>query len=150
LFFVSMAAIGGIENRHGSPYPNGKRGVATLPWMAPTSIKATGTSTEADGCAYASAVVNYVDSLEGLASSTTGKIATTFQSLYTTFSSVIYQACDQGCTVICGISSCPTCPATLRNRSSCAGTATDPASCAAAGIANFMVNTPAVGWEQGP
>jgi hypothetical protein len=150
LFFVSMAAIGSIENRYGSPDSNGKRGTATLPWMTATSIKATGTATEADGCAYASAIVNYVDALDGLASSTSGKISDTFASLHSTFSSAIYQACDQGCTVICGLSSCPTCPATLRNRSSCAGTVTDPASCAAAGIVNFLVNTPLVGWEQGP
>lgn len=148
LFFVTLAAIGGIESRYGSPDADGKRGTATLPWTSATAVKASGTAQEADGCAYASAIVNFVDSLGGLASATTGSISTTFSSLQTTFKSGIFAACDMGCTVLCGLSSCPTCPATLRNRSSCEGTVTDPASCAAAGITTFMVSSPGVGWDQ--
>lgn len=148
LFFVTMAAIGGIENRYGNPYPNGKKG-NNLPWSTPASLDPT-TNQGADGCAYASAIVNFADSLGALASTTSGTLQTTISSLKTTFQSGIYTACDQGCTILCGLSSCPKCPTALRDRTSCTGLATDASSCAAAGIATFVNTTPVVGWQTGP
>lgn len=142
LFFVSMAAIGGFENRYGSPFPNGKKSV-DLPWTVPTAV-------DADGCAYASAVVNFVDSLGGLADATVGSVSTTFATLKTTFQAGIYAACDSGCFTLCGLAHCATCPTALRNRVSCTGLATDAATCAAVGITLFMNSTPVVGWATGP
>jgi hypothetical protein len=117
LFFVEMATIGGLESRYGHP----------LPWTTTASI-------DEDGCAYASAVVNFADSLTGLSSQTTGSLNSAISGMKDAFQSVIYQNCDLGC-IACGIAGgCPTCPKELRDRTSCTAGATDPASCAAAGL----------------
>jgi hypothetical protein len=145
LFFVSMAGIGAFESRYGNPYPNGKKG-NNLPWSTPAAVTA-------DGCAYASSIVNFVDSIGVLATLTTGGLATTLKALQSTFQTGIYAACDQGCNVICGIGHCANCPDALRNRSSCVTgpTAnTDPSSCAVTGLVNFINLTPLVGWATGP
>ncbi|MGK5083282.1 hypothetical protein WDW37_08240 [Bdellovibrionota bacterium FG-1] len=159
LFFVVLASIGGLENRYGNPYPNGKKG-GDLAWIsdtvahmaAPADFNAVdGSQQQSDGCAYASAMVNLVDSLGGLATATAGtKLSDTFTTLQTTFKTGIFAACNDGCTSLCSVGACLECPTTLRNRSSCTGLTTDPNSCAAAGIINFINNTPAVGWETGP
>jgi hypothetical protein len=118
LFFTSMATMGGLENRNGNP----------LPWTDPTLV-------DEDGCAYASAVVNFADSLTGLETVTQGQLKTAISGMKSAFQTLIYANCDYGCTTICGIAGgCPTCPKELRNRTSCTSVATDPASCAAAGI----------------
>lgn len=124
LFFTSMATMGGLESRYGNP----------LPWTDPTLV-------DDDGCAYASAVVNFADSLTGLSAVTQGQLHTAVSGMKSAFQALIYANCDFGCT-LCGISGgCPTCPKELRDRTSCTAGATDPASCAAAGL----VGNPVVG-----
>ncbi len=142
LFFITLAEMGTVMNRYGSPYPNGKKS-ADLPWTTPTTV-------DADGCAYASAVVNFVDAIGGLADSTTGSMKTTLLALQSSFSAGIYQACDDACFTTCGLAHCTTCPLALRNRTSCTYLATDASSCAASGIVNFINNTPLLGWLTGP
>ncbi len=157
LMFVSLAGIGALENRYGSPYANGKRG-GTFPWAAAADVNGTGTATQADGCAYASAIVNYVDALGTLSSLTSGSIATAFSTLNSAFQVAIYSACDHACT-LGGVASCPTCPEKLRSRTGCTGVATDPATVAALGIIRSLTNpgdvTEAaiyslIGWQLGP
>jgi hypothetical protein len=143
LFFVSMAAIGALEGRYGNPFPNGKKGNA-LPWVTPTTVTA-------DGCAYGSAIVNFADSLTGLVNATTGTLKTTLTTLQTTYQTIIYTSCDVGCNTMCGLAHCATCPLALRDRNSCNFTATDPSSCAVAGLVSTLINTnPLAGWQTGP
>ena len=61
LVFTSMAAIGGIQNRFGNPFPSPSyRKGNPLPWTNASLVNS-------DGCAYASAIVNFVDSIGVLA-----------------------------------------------------------------------------------
>lgn len=124
LFFTSLATMGGLESRYGNP----------LPWTDATLI-------DDDGCAYASAVVNFADSLTGLAAQTTGSLGEAMSGMRDGLQALIYANCDFGC-IACGIAGgCPTCPKELRDRTSCTAAAADPASCAAAGL----VGTPVLG-----
>jgi hypothetical protein len=155
LVFSSMAWIGGMNNRFGQPVdPVTFHKGSNLPWV---TADAAGMST--DGCAYAAAVVNFVDSLSGISGSFTGSTAANFTKIQNAFQDGIYLACDLGCQNIpfpggsqsgCNpTTSCESCPITLRNRGSCTGAVNDANSCAAAGIINFM-NNPPTGWPGPP
>jgi hypothetical protein len=168
LFFMSMAAMGGVQYRYGSPYSaTGRKGV-NLPWKTAVTMDAT-------GCGYASSFVNFVDSLSGLSANTTGSLKNTFTALKNQFASTLSAACDAGCkgtavvaaTLVNGVpglaqaghawtptgcaiaAGCQGCPDAIRNRSSCTYLATDASSCAAAGIVNY-VNNGLSGWVDGP
>lgn len=124
LFFMSMAAIGTLENRDGS----GNQ----LPWTSATAV-------DDDGCAYGSAIVNYADALAALAGTLPGSLGTSINSALSLVQQAVGDGCAAGC-LLCGLgTSCPGtliggCPMTLRYRASCTGTATDPNSCAVAGL----------------
>jgi hypothetical protein len=165
LFFVSMAAIGAIGSRYDKPTASGSGSTATYhPSSSPPFPWVTAATVTPDGCAYASAVLNFVDSLGALAGSVPGSLGSSILSLQSTFKNGITvapgvtigigSACSDGCTGAaiapiagtgCALSSCSNadsigCPLTLRNRASCTGQANDSNSCAAAGIINFVVN----------
>lgn len=154
LFFVSMAAIGGIQNRFGAPDSTTFAKTKDLKWETAATV-------DADGCAYASSIVNFIDALGGVASSVTGQLAKNLTTIQSAFETVIFAACDigckntdvsalftgwkqSGCTVV--NAECAKCPASLRNRKSCTGKTDDLPSCAAAGIVNFINHNPA-GWK---
>ncbi len=162
LTFVSMAAIGGYNNRYGDPDPTTFKKGNPLPW-----VTASATDMATDGCGYASSVVNFADALGGLADAAQGELATKLITMRDTFQALIYSACQAGCTNTIGKDlngadvagwlpsgctvtngSCARCPLTLRDRSTCTGRTSNIESCAAAGIINFM-NTHPLGW-QGP
>lgn len=135
--FMSMALIGTLQNRYGSPDSNHHQTVL-LPWEDPTKIKG-------DGCAFASGLLNLLDGMQFVAKSATSQVSTVYNKINTFLSTALDAGCSVGCTLCGGSVSCSTCPTSLRDRTSCAGTNTDTTSCAASGIIKF-VNT---SW-QGP
>jgi hypothetical protein len=153
LFFVSMALIGGLESRYGSPFPNGKKG-NDLPWInSDPTIAGPASAVTPDGCAYAAGVINFIDSLGGLAKVTTGTLSTTFLSLQSGYKGAIDAACASGCATCAaagGTATCSVCPTVLRNRAACTYTKNDPSSCAAAGIVNAINSAPGIAWVTGP
>jgi hypothetical protein len=155
LFFISLAAIGSIETRYNTPTSTGSPSTSPpVPWTSATAVTA-------DGCAYGSAIVNFADSLGVLAGALPGDLGTTIAGIQSVFQTAIYDACNAGCTgslIVggvpvpsnsgCSLSACANCPMTLRDRTSCTATNTDPNSCAVAGIVNVLVNSgTALGWQ---
>jgi hypothetical protein len=152
LFFMTLAAIGGLENRYGAPDASYNK-TQNLPWTTAATVTD-------DGCEFASAIVNMVDALEASISNMTGGLATGAQNIETAFSATINLACHYGCTNTvppiagwqasgCTVTTdCSTCPLSLRDRTQCVFNTvpTDQTSCAAAGIVN-MVNVSPVGWQ---
>ncbi len=156
LAFISMATIGGYHNRYGNPDPTTFKKQKILPWNT-----ATATDMTTYGCGYASALVNFADSLEGAESSVSGVLGDAISKMKTAIQTLVYNACDAGCRGLgsgsagsvpsgCQPSNitCSGCPTALRDRTACKATITDPASCAAAGIVDVM-NVSQFGW-QGP
>jgi hypothetical protein len=151
LAFVAMAAVGGLQSRYGAPYANGRKS-QNLTWNTAAAV-------DANGCAYASAIVNLVDSLGPLSNSSTA-MRTNLLAIQAALEVPIFHACDigcqnsapawggpqSGCTVT---TACASCPTGLRDRSACTGVVSDQVSCAAAGIVNYM-NLGAFGWKTGP
>lgn len=130
LTFLSMALMGSLQSRNGAVLSNGHKG-QDLPWSSATETKG-------DGCAYASAVLNFIDGLNFLQSQAPSSAAAQFTKIANFFNAGLDQACSFGCTLCGGSVSCTSCPRSLRDRSSCTGLATDTNSCAAAGIAYFV------------
>ncbi|MEK6705060.1 MAG: hypothetical protein AABZ06_04680 [Bdellovibrionota bacterium] len=134
MVFMTMAALGGLENRYGVPDSTTHVKTTNLPW---TSATASGMTT--DGCAYASSAINFSDAVGEVAGSVSGNLATAFEVLDTIVKATVYASCEIGCQA-CNLNyHCVGCPTELRDRTKCAGTTTDLPSCAAAGIVN-MVN----------
>ena len=165
LMMMSLALIGGVESRDGAPLANHHKG-APMPW---TQSDASGMN--ADGCAYASALLNFGDALKTTLNAIAGNAQSAFQQISTGFVQTLDQACAIGCqnipvpngtpllnpsgvwptdncTAAVPCTNATGCPISLRNRNSCTQLTSDVNSCAAAGIVNF-VNNSSVGW-QGP
>jgi hypothetical protein len=141
LFFVSLAGVGALENRYGKPRSDWEYKKTTdLPWT-------TGDLVDADGCAFASLLTSFVDSMSSASVTLSGDVSTVMANLKTAFSDGINTACATGCG-LCAANgvSCSSCPAALRNRSGCAQSTSDAASCAAAGIVTFINAS----WDTGP
>lgn len=152
LTFLAMAAIGSYQSRYGNPFPNGKKGPAGLPWTSAGAV-------DSNGCAYASAILNMVDSMGALATASTG-LNSSITQIQSAFQLTIHDACDKGCQnqaplpgwVNSGcttITPCTACPAMLHDRNACTGLVSDQVSCAASGIVNF-INVHPLGWQTGP
>lgn len=135
LTFLSMALMGSLENRYGVPSANYHKSVA-LPWTSATAVTS-------DGCAFASGVLNFADSLSFLEafSSSSSAITSKLSDLQIFLSEGLDAACQLGCTTCGGAVSCSSCPLSLRNRNSCTGVSTDVNSCAAAGLVTFVNST---------
>jgi hypothetical protein len=151
LLFVAMAGIGGTQSRYGNPDPTTGNKGNPLSWTTAAAV-------DEAGCAYASALVNFADALDVTADNLTGDLKDTIIQVRDTFVGELYQACEDGCQGAatfygtnsgCGGSatSCATCPIELRSRTACLGAATDPSSCAAAGLVNFINSHPILGWQ---
>jgi hypothetical protein len=131
--FISMALLGSLLYRYGQPFPNYHKST-TLPWITPTTVTV-------DGCAVASAIVNFNDGLRFISTNAAESVRKVYTDMRTLFEASMDTACSQGCATVCGDASlCTSCPTTLRNRNSCTFLATDPNSCAAAGLTNFFIN----------
>lgn len=147
--FVSMAAIGALQNRYGSPKANWHKNQK----LGQTAGNANGWENanfvDLNACTYAGAVLTLFDSItqsSPVLSQSVGGIGTTLIAAAATYTALLNTACDAACTA-CGFAAgtCDPCPIELRNRNSCLGVNTDKYSCAAAGVANFMDNN-ALGW----
>jgi hypothetical protein len=155
LVFVSMAAMGAFQSRFGAPFANGKKS-QDLPWTTAAAV-------DADGCAYASSIVNFVDSLGALAE-ISSTLRTSVSAIQAAFQLGFDDACERGCqnnnpgggwvpTGCTAATVCSACPVRLRDRTACTGLASDEVSCAAAGLVNFVnaKGTGAIlGWQDGP
>lgn len=150
LLFVSMAEIGVTQNLYGQtqarPFQSNYLKTVYLPWINSGSI-------DQAGCAYASAILNMVDTAE-VAS------ATLDLSFDTNIITALDAACVAKCTTGtafggCGLSTavCGSgCSVNLRNRYTCNG---DPqtgvvadavAECSARAVVDFVNNSAAFGW----
>jgi len=128
MMFLSMALMGSLGYRYGLPDSSGNKTV-NLPWSDVTK-------TNGDGCTYASAFLNFKDSIGFLSLKSSGSLQTLYQSINQFIGLALDQACSFGC-LSCGVS-CTSCPIQLRNRTLCTGVSTDIYSCAASGIAHFV------------
>jgi hypothetical protein len=167
--FLTMSEIGGSENRAGANASGSPTTNPPLPWVT----SSTGGMSTA-GCAFASGVANFADSLTVVP--TTGVIGAALNAINNnpttvSFSSLVYAACNFACqnavpnplnslteaalnpsgkwtANACGSNTglCASCPLLLRDRNNCAGVASDQVSCAAAGIVNF-VNFSGLKWQ---
>ncbi|MEK6580462.1 MAG: hypothetical protein AABZ55_14650, partial [Bdellovibrionota bacterium] len=151
LTFVAMAAIGTYQNRYGTPNPATFVKTVNLPWTTAAALTP-------DGCAYASAIVNFSDALDVVTQNTTGVYQQLLMGIKTNFQATIYTACDRGCQNSnpgggwvpsgCTVTTaCATCPIGLRDRNRCTGQNNDQVSCAAAGIVNFINTDLVFGWN---
>jgi hypothetical protein len=147
---VSMSLVGALQNRYGAPdavFHKTKKLGATAGnvngWEDVTAV-------DVNACTYAGAVLTLFDSITQvsatIAGSLSGSAGSDLTTAATTFTSLLNAACDSACQT-CGFpaGSCTPCPTVLRDRNSCTGVATDKASCAAAGIAQF-IDTNVLGW----
>jgi hypothetical protein len=149
LAFLSISALGALGNRYGAPDGAFLKTV-DLPWTSAVAV-------DADGCSYASAVVNMLDGLHLASTVVSGSISTTLNNILSAFDTVINAACDIGCqnTAVPGwtqsgctvTTACAQCPTALRDRSSCQGIVSDQVSCAASGIINFINEDLVAGWN---
>lgn len=130
LLFMSMSLMGSLQNRYGSPSANYHKSTS-LPWT-------TAPNTLGDGCAFASALLNYKDAITAVSTESSASIAAVYTKIGTFLSLSVDTACSAGCTLCGGSVSCTSCPFSLRDRASCTGLVTDVNSCAAAGIAIFV------------
>jgi hypothetical protein len=109
------------------------------------------TAVDVNACTYAGAILTFFDSIgqvgATIGSSLGGSVGSNLTTAAVTFAALINSACDTGCQN-CGLpaGTCSICPTELRYRNSCTGLATDKASCAAAGIVQFMDTSP-LGWQ---
>lgn len=158
LTMVSMALIGSLENRYAAPDANNSYHKSNdLPWT-------TAASTVGDGCAYASAILNFFDGLSYIESVASPTIARAYKAFETLAPQIGYGCCvglqTCGFAVDCGLSVpcsatgtcttctncadcpslCQSCPTALRGRTSCTGEAMDRNSCAAAGMVEQVNN----------
>lgn len=151
IFFLSMAVIGGTQNRWGAPNSAYLK-TQNLPWT-------TAATMDGEGCAYASSILNFVDTIGGFANAVGGPVKDSLLQVQSLFQQGIYLACDLGCQNLpigggwvpsgCTVTTaCASCPRGLRDRQRCTGQTDDQVSCAAAGIVNFINVSPA-GWQTG-
>jgi hypothetical protein len=130
--FLSMSLMGSLLSRDGLPDTTTYVKTVSLPWT-------TSATTVGNGCAFASALLNFLDGLDAISSSAPASIKGAFTTISTFLAGGVDTACGLGCSLIClGSSTCTSCPASLRKRDSCTGVDTDVNSCAAAGIATFV------------
>lgn len=169
LTFISMAALGGLENRYGFPDATTHVKTTALPWTTYDQMTAT-----SDGCAMASAMLNVLDSMNASKDVIGGSVAESFTTVTSLLEGAFDLACGFGCagldhaTIDLAVpgflaatnpttgnaggwtdtgcsATCSECPKELRDRRKCTG-ANDQVSCAAAGLINFM-NAGAYGWN---
>lgn len=134
LTIVGMALMGSLLNRYGEPLPNFHKTQA-LPWTTATTVTA-------DGCAFASGLLNFYDGLQAVIASAPASVASRFGTIQTLLGTVITAGCTTAClfTSGCAADKCTGCPLSLRHRDSCRFLVTDVNSCAAAGL-TFTVNS---------
>lgn len=161
---VAMAGMGNIQTRYGAPTAAFGRGQI----LGVTAANAAGWTSAAQvdetACSYGASVVSFFDSINSVVTLVNGGLNTSLSAALSTFNTVIGQACNAGCrgTILNGVNYNVTgcafaddlclgtgtmaCPSELRDRTSCTGQVTNRASCAAAGIANF-VSRDILGWQ---
>ncbi len=133
LTFVSMALMGSLQSRYGLPTSNHHKS-QTLPWTSSTAVTT-------DGCAFASAVLNFNDGLKFIIDASPPAIAKFYTTIKNALTAGLDPACAAGCSnpLDCNDSSlCSGCPISLRNRNACTSLNTDANSCAASGLVNFV------------
>jgi hypothetical protein len=169
MIYVSMASVGGLLSRFGSPNTTTYIKTAALPWTTYSQL-----TSSSDGCAVASSVLNLLDSMDAARVVISGSLSGSFGAATSLLMSVFDHACSLGClgwtnddqdplilpdgqavgtgepdwtpSGCAGANiTCTGCPWELRNRASCTGLK-DQVTCAAAGIVNFM-NSGRFGWN---
>ena len=156
LIFVSMAAIGSLQNRYSATDTSTYHKTQVLGYQANPASANTGwaeaTNVDVYGCTFAGSILNMIDGINNTADQLTGSIAGTLKTMASAFETLMNAACEAGCNgsypTGCALAAgtCSTCPTTLRNRNSCTGLTTDENSCAAAGMAHFINTDATNGW----
>jgi hypothetical protein len=155
LVMTSMAQIGALQNRYSAPDPSNYSKTQVLGYTAAAPDGwAKAVNVNAEGCTYASSILNMLDSIHEVGNQLEGKRGEAFKLIGTAFGAVMNLACELGCQGAGGYAtgcalpagSCNPCPLELRNRNSCTAVVTEKASCAAAGIAHFINTDAILGW----
>ncbi|MEK7690616.1 MAG: hypothetical protein AAB425_06320, partial [Bdellovibrionota bacterium] len=146
LLFISMATIGGLQNRFGAPNTTSYKKTKDLVWGS------SHTKIDVNGCSYTAAILNLLDALEDLALNAS-RLAKSLEPVLT-LKALMDQGCKNGCD-LCYLTTadtsllCDDCPLTMRDRNSC-GTSTeakpDREACAAFGIIQFVNLGGDFGW----
>lgn len=165
LMFLSMAVMGNMQARYGAPNPTT---FAKGQNLGATASDPTGwtkvSNMDEYGCAYSAGILNFLDSIDAVSTQLTGKLATTMAQLGSTFGKAMALACTAGCTgttfntityntgcvftdTQCAGTTSRVCPLALRDRTACTNSISNRASCSAAGIATFVSQDPALGWQ---
>jgi hypothetical protein len=149
LIFMTMAVIGRTQNRNGAPNSSYHK-TQNLPWT-------TAAAMTTEGFQYASAIVNMIDAIHASAGQASGSIQSTLNLIDNVYQNVLKLACENGCTnqalTGCNLSagSCTAtgsfCPLELRWGGNATNLTTDKATCAAAGVVNFINSDPILGWQ---
>lgn len=160
LMYLSMAALGSLENRYGAPDAAFQKTVV-LPWRTAAHAEI------ANGCAFGSTILNFLDGIGYGSTALPAEMTQALGDVSTALTTLLDKACQYGCSgaVPAGLdglalntrggwqatgcnTTCTTCPQELRDRTRCTASTSNVTSCAAAGIINFL-NESAAGW-QGP
>ncbi|MBL7714003.1 MAG: hypothetical protein JNL01_00960 [Bdellovibrionales bacterium] len=170
---ISAARIGALQNRYSAP--------DTTTWNKTQVVGYTvgnpngwqdATLTADHGCQFASAFLNFIDSVDQIAVNPGGSSGAAIATVTAAIKPVIGEACNYGCqgnaagvigsappevidfsgtgcafadNICAGTASVP-CPQALRDATACTGLVTDRNSCAAAGIARFVNMHTTLGW----
>ena len=149
-FFVSLSTIGALQNRYSATNPSNYHKTQVLGYTAakPQGWALPANMTE-EGCSFASALLNMVDSTANITNA--GLLQNAFSAI-SNLGVAFDAACEAGCTgalptgCTFPAGSCASCPISLRKRDSCTPVDTDINSCAAAGIISFINTDPTLGW----
>lgn len=175
LILTTMTTLGILQNRYSAPssttfekaHPLGYTVGQPKGWVVTTGLNA---AVSEDGCAFASGFLNMIDAIDGLGADLGGSTGESLRAVSTAYNVALAQACDAGCNGTSGVFSVGgenidftdtgcnlgvgacvgdgvrACPIELRNRMSCTGVVTNRASCAAAGIVQFINEHTTMGW----
>jgi hypothetical protein len=136
---TSMAVLGAIHNRHGTPNSSNAITVKLGSGGSGSGWQSAANMTS-DGCVYAGTLLTFVDSVNEVANLLSERFGSgTASSLIDIATALpLDTACAAGCTGASGSGcslTCTKCPDALRSRTGCAtSSTTDELSCAAAGI----------------
>lgn len=150
LVFASLSAMGALQSRYSAPDTSDWTKTQTLGYQGPGLDWSLANRTAGHGCTYAAAVLNLLDSAEEVLPVVSDDMESALSALEV-LRPVFDQACNAGCTGASGsgcaiASGCDGCPKILRDPTSCTGSITNPASCAAAGLANLISTDVNFGW----
>ena len=167
---VAMASLGALQSRYSNPDTTTWLKQQVLGWTpGNTNGWADATDTLGDGCGFSASLLNMIDSIDQISVDPGGSGGAAFAQMISGLKPIMGDICNAGCrgtpnAVIdgqtidfsgtgctftdnqCAGNGALSCLPEMRNRSSCTGVVANRASCAAAGIAQFVNTHLLWGW----